>query len=193
MGAPQEDIQALLLAWSHGDHEALGGLTPLVYSEVRTIARAAKRGDNPNNSLQTTVLVNEAYIRVHEGNVPSIDVPGQFYGFVAKVIRRILLDAARKRDSQKRGGGWDRVPLEEAMNTPSQRSGLTPEMTIALDGALDQLWKEAPRQAEIVELHFFVGLTHPEMAKLLGRGKSTVRGQWAAARKFLALELSPRE
>ena len=186
MSAPtsQQQITRLLQAWREGDGEALDALIPLVYEELRRMARRYMRGQKPGHTLQTTALVNEAYMRLAGSDQVRWQNRAHFFAVSAQVMRRILVDFARARNNLKRGGG-NRVAFDEAVElVPGRRTDL-----VALDDALKALAELAPRQSRIVELRYFGGLTEEETAEVLGVSERTVRREWSLARAWLFREL----
>ena len=172
--------------WSRGDESALERLTPYVYDELRRLADAYLRNERADHTLQATALVHEAYLRLH--NVRDIEWKGrgQFVALAAQTMRRILVDHARKHSAAKRGDGGFKLPLERIERTSSQ----VDTDLVALDEALDKLAAEFPRQAQVVELLFFGGLTTAEAAEVLrARGietsQRTVERDWRFARAQL--------
>jgi RNA polymerase sigma factor (TIGR02999 family) len=179
------EISALLRAWGAGDKAALDSLTSLLYDELRRIAARYMRDERPGVTLQATALVNETYLRLM--NVTNVDWQhrAQFFTLAAQLMRRILVDAARARGSQKRGGEMVRCSLDEG-------AVLSPEpdqFVLALNDALDILEPLAPRQAKVVELRYFGGLTEPETAEAMSTSVRTVRRDWQFARAWLMTEL----
>jgi RNA polymerase sigma-70 factor (ECF subfamily) len=188
MSAPssQQQITRLLQAWREGDGEALDALIPLVYDELRRLARRYMRGQKPGHTLQTTALVNEAYMRLVGSDQVRWQNRTHFFAVSAQVMRRILVDFARARTNLKRGGGAvNRVTFDEAIElVPGRRTDL-----VALDDALRALADLNARQSQIVELRYFGGLTEEETAEVLGISERTVRREWALARAWLFREL----
>jgi len=183
--ARSEEITGLLKAWGGGDTAALDRLTELVYQELRRMARRHMRGARDGHTLQTTALVNEAYLRM--ADVKNIDWQhrAQFFALSAELMRRILVDAARARFSGKRGGGVVKINLDEA-------PVLSPEpdrFILALDEALGTLAELAPRQAKVVELRYFAGLSEEEAAVVLKTSPRTVRRDWQFAKAWLKRDL----
>jgi RNA polymerase sigma factor (TIGR02999 family) len=179
-------ITQWLALWSRGDQTALEKLTPYVYDELRRLADAYLRNERSDHTLQATALVHEAYLRLH--NVRDIEWKGrgQFVALAAQTMRRILVDHARKHSAAKRGDGAFKLPLERIERAGSQ----VDTDLVALDEALDRLAAEFPRQAEVVELLFFGGLTTAEAAEVLkARGleisQRTVERDWRFARARL--------
>ena len=175
----------LLQAWRAGDGEALDALIPLVYDEMRRLARRYMRGQRPGHTLQTTALVNEAYMRLVDSDQVRWQNRAHFFAVSAQVMRRILVDFARARNNLKRGGG-NRVTFDEAVELVPGR----PTDLVALDDALTALAELSARQSQIVELRYFGGLTEGETAEVLGVSERTVRREWSLARAWLFRELS---
>ena len=185
MTSPPDGITRLLARWSDGDGTALEKLVPLVYQELHRLAGRYMRGERPGHPLQTTALVNEAYLRLRHADGVRWQNRRHFYAVAARAMRRVLVDFARARRQQKRDGGH-RVELDEAM-TVSAECGAD---VIALDDALTTLETLDQRQSQIVELRFFGGLTELEIAGLLDVSPRTVYGEWRLARSWLLRELS---
>ena len=182
---PTHEITQWLVGWSSGDLSALEKLTPLVYRELHRLAQAYMRGERPGHTLQTTALVNEAYVRLIDADRMGWQNRAHFYGVAAKLMRHILVDFARSRDQVKRGGGVEHLPLDEAWTITADR---TAEL-VNLDDALTALEKLDSRQSQIVELRFFGGLTEPEIAEVLKVSPRTVNSEWSLARAWLLREL----
>lgn len=163
-------------------------LLPIVYDELRRLARAYMSRERRNHTLQPTALVNEAYLRLVDSS--RIDWRGRthFFAVGAEAMRRVLIDHARGRDALKRGAGWQRVTLAHELGTPNGRE-LDAETLLSLQRALDKLRELDERQARIAELRFFGGLTVAEVAELLGVSKRTVEGDWTHAKAWLRREL----
>jgi RNA polymerase sigma-70 factor (ECF subfamily) len=183
--SPQE-ITRLLLAWGEGDESALAALTPLVYAELRRRARRYMSGERAGHTLQTTALVNEAYLRLVGSRNVRWQNRAHFFAVSAELMRRILVDFARSRGYQKRGGGARHVELDEAAVVADDRGA---EM-VALDEALKALAELDARQARVVELRYFGGLSDAEIAEVLKVSVGTVRRDWTLARAWLNRELS---
>jgi RNA polymerase sigma factor (TIGR02999 family) len=176
----------MLLAWGEGDRAALDELTPIVYDELRRLARSYMRRQNPGHTLQTTALVNEAYLRLVDSSRVNWQNRAHFFAMAARLMRRILVDFARARNSLKRGGNLHKVSFEEALAVPlEQETNL-----IALDEALQKLTELNPRQSHVVELRYFGGLSEEEIAAALDVSVRTVRRDWRIARAWLYRELS---
>jgi len=182
---PQE-VTRLLLAWSGGDEGALERLVPLVYIELRKLARRQMRGERPDHSLQTTALINEAYLRLVDLKNVQWQNRAHFFALCARVMRRILVDFARSRRYRKRGGGARPISLDQAFAvSPEQSRDL-----VAVDDALKALAKVDARKAHVVELRFFGGLTAEETAEVLKVSPETVLREWKLAKVWLLRELS---
>ncbi|MDQ1612260.1 MAG: hypothetical protein QOG00_2191 [Pyrinomonadaceae bacterium] len=184
--SPQE-ITRLLLAWGDGDESALAALTPLVYAELRRRAHRYMSGERAGHTLQTTALVNEAYLRLVDSQNVRWQNRAHFFAVSAELMRRILVDFARSRGYQKRGGGARRVELDEAAYVVADDRGA--EM-VALDEALKVLAELDARQARVVELRYFGGLSDADSAEVLKVSVGTVRRDWTLARAWLLKELS---
>jgi RNA polymerase sigma-70 factor (ECF subfamily) len=181
-----QEITQLLLAWSDGDPEALAKLTPLVYAELRRLARRYMNREPPGHVLQTTALVHEAWLKLIDQRRVRWQNRAQFFGVSAQLMRRILVDMARSRNYAKRGGGARQVELEEALSVCRVRdSDLS-----ALDEALSALAAFDARKARVVELRFFGGLSVEETAEVLKVSTDTVTRDWNAAKAWLYRELS---
>lgn len=179
------NVSQLLADWSRGDEEALARLMPLVYEELRRLADSYLRRERRNHTLQPTALVHEAFIRL-TGQELHLENRAHFFGVAAQVMRCILVDHARARATAKRGGGAQRLALEEAVDAPAPRE----VDLIALDDALTSLARFDPRQARIVELRYFGGLTIEEVAQVTGVSPATVKREWNLARAWLHREIS---
>jgi len=180
-----KEITQLLVAWSDGDEAALEQLSPLVYEELHRLAHRYMRGERPGHTLQTTALVNEAYLRLIDWKNVRWQNRAHFFGVSAQLMRRILVDFARARDYQKRGGQLRAVTLNDEVGVTNEK-GLD---FVALDEALSSLAKLDPRQSKVVELRFFGGLTNEEAAEVLRVSVATVRRDWSLARAWLHREL----
>jgi RNA polymerase sigma factor (TIGR02999 family) len=179
------DATELLRAWSEGDETALNELVPLVEKELHRLARAYMRRERKGHTLQATALVNEVFLRfVHAPNTPWRD-RAHFVGIAARLMRQVLVDHARSRGYQKRGGGGQRVPLDRALLVTPE-----PELDVlAVDRALEAFAKISPRKSQVVELRFFGGLSVEETADVLGISVETVKRDWRVAKLWLAREL----
>ena len=175
----------LLLAWGRGDETALDQLIPLVHDELRQLARRHMAGERPGHTLQATALVNEAYLRLIEVNQVRWQNRAHFFAMASRVMRRILVDAARARGYQKRGGGAETVSLDEALLV----SGEPRQDLIALDDALNALAAFDLRKSQVVEMRFFGGLSVEETAEALHVSADTVMRDWRLAKVWLVREL----
>jgi RNA polymerase sigma factor (TIGR02999 family) len=172
---------ALLLAWGRGDKGAFDRLVPLVHDELHRLAHHYMAGERAGHTLQTSALVNEAYVRLIDINQVRWQNRTHFLAMAARTMRRILVDAARARGNQRRGGDVAKVSLDDAVVVaPDRRQDL-----VALDEALDRLQAVHPRQAEVVELRFFGGLTLEETASALAVSVDTVKRDWRFAKLWL--------
>jgi RNA polymerase sigma-70 factor, ECF subfamily len=180
-----DDVTGWLARWNEGDETALEKLVPLVYQELHRLASRYMRGERSGHLLQTTALVNEAYLRLHDTNGIGWQNRNHFYAVAARAMRRILVDFARARNQQKRNGGRQ-VSLDDALTIAGDRSA----DIMALDDALTTLAKLDHRQSQIVELRFFGGLTEPDIARTLGVSPRTVSSEWRLARSWLLRELN---
>jgi RNA polymerase sigma factor (TIGR02999 family) len=179
------DITKLLFAWSEGDQTALEKLTPIVYDELHRLARRYMKRERPGHSLQTTALVNEAYMRLVDYKRMRWQNRAHFFAVSAQLIRRILVEHAR-RHNLKRGGGIPHVSLDEAAVVGGSRS---PDL-VALDDAMKTLAQVDPRKEQVVEMRFFGGLSVEETAEVLKVSPATVRRDWSIAKLWLYRELS---
>ena len=180
------DVTELLLSWRQGDSAALDRLVPLVYDELRRVASRRLRGESPGHALQATALVHEVYLRLVDLDRMTLTSRAHFFGVAATLMRQIVVDYARRRRADKRGGGVTVIGLEEAL-PPAWTSSVD---VMALDEALDALAAIDDRQCRVVELRFFAGLTIDEAATALGISPATVEREWALARAWLYRQLS---
>lgn len=181
----QVQITRLLRAWGGGDEEALNRLTPLVYDELRRMARGYLQREGPENSLQATALVHEAYLKLVNARVAEWQDRAHFFAISARLMRRILVDAARTRIAEKRGGGAVRVEIHESLDG----APLDSDQMVRLDDALEALAKFDARKAKVVELRFFAGLSVEETAAVLKISEPSVLRDWKLARAWLAREM----
>ena len=179
-------ITQLLVAWSNGDRAALDELVPLVHAELRRLARSYMRAERQAHTLQTSALVNEAYLRLVEQKQVRWQNRAHFLAIAAQLMRRILVDYARRRQYQKRGGGALQVTLSEAESLGDERA---PDL-VALDEALKSLAEIDPRRSQVVELRFFGGLSIEETAEVLKVSPTTVERDWTIARAWLHKSLT---
>jgi RNA polymerase sigma factor (TIGR02999 family) len=181
----KSQITHLLHAWRCGDRDALDRLTPLIYDDLREVARRSIAHQRSHVTIQATSLVNETFLRLADG--PNIEWTDRahFFAVAAKVMRRILIDAARARNREKRGGGMEKVNYEEAV-IPAPEDDRS---VIALDDALNLLSQTDPRKAQVVEMRFFGGMTNDEIAEVLTISRDTVKRDWIFAKLWLAREI----
>ena len=184
MEQDQAQITRLLLAWRNGESQALDDLMPLVHRELKRIARNFMRRQRPGNTLQTTALVNEAFMRLVDSDKVNWQDRSHFFAISAQLMRRVLVDAARRRMSEKRGGDRVRVTLADDVKIAEDQVDV-----VAIDEALTRLATLNPRQSRIVELRYFAGLTEEEIADTLDVSARTVRRDWNLARAWLYREL----
>lgn len=179
------DITRLLVAWSDGDEQALERLAPLVHAELRRLAKRYLGKEHAGHTLQTSALINEAYLRMIEWKGLKWENRAHFFGLAAQLMRQVLVDYARQHQARKRGAGALKLTLDEAINVPYER-----ELDlIALDDALASLAKIYPRKSRIVELRFFGGLSVDDVAAALKISPRTVMREWSLAQAWLYREL----
>jgi len=176
-----DNLTGLLIEWRQGDKAALDKLTPLVYDELRRIAHRYVQRERDGHTLQTTALVNEAYLRLAGQQKIEWQSRAHFFAVTAQVMRHVLIDHARRRHYAKRGGDLQQVSLEDAAMMSQQRAA----ELVALDEALDELAKLDPRKSRVVELRYFGGLSLEETAEVLEISLMTVRRDWRAAKAWL--------
>jgi RNA polymerase sigma factor (TIGR02999 family) len=181
-------VTDLLVAWGNGDRFALDNLVPLVHQELRRLARLQMRGERDNHTLQTTALVNEAFVRLVDLRRIRWQDRAHFLALSARLMRRILVDHARSQNYQKRGGGVETVTLDDLVITAPQRGA----DLVALDDALELLGRVDPRKSRVVELRFFGGLTAEETAEALDVSPGTVQRDWRLAKVWLLREIASR-
>src|SRR5438309_5043445 len=181
----QQRVTELLAHWSDGDDAALAELTPLVYEELRHLAHHFMEGQRPDHTLQTTALVNEAYLRLADQTNPRWQNRAHFFAVAARAMRRILVSYARSQRSQKRGGGAVKVDLDEAAIVSPEQS----KEIIDLHEALERLATLDSRKAQVVELKYFGGLNYDEIAEVMKISTVTVRRDWVFAKAWLYTEL----
>jgi RNA polymerase sigma factor (TIGR02999 family) len=180
-----QPITRLLLEWGAGNELALAQLTPLVYQELRKLARGYLGRERPDHTLQPTALVHEAYLRLVEQDHQNWESRSHFYGVAAHLMRLILVDWARKAGAGKRGSAAHRVPLEDVADPAAHR----PEELVALDDALTSLASLDPRKAQIIELRYFGGMTVEEVARCLSISTATVERESRIAQAWIHREL----
>src|SRR6266705_2818698 len=188
MDAPsvsQQRVTDLLTRWSDGDDAVLAELTPLVYEELRRLAHRQMGGERPDHTLQTTALVNEAYLRLADQANPRWQNRAHFFAVAARAMRQILVSYARSQRSQKRGGGAVKVELDEAALVSPEES----REIVELHEALERLATLDSGKAQVVELKYFGGLNYDEMAEVLKISRVTVRRDWEFAKVWLYTEL----
>ncbi|HBE71337.1 MAG TPA: RNA polymerase subunit sigma [Planctomycetaceae bacterium] len=183
------NVTQILNAIEAGDPQASEKLLPLVYDELRKLARAKLNHELPGQTMQATDLVHEAYqrlVNVADGQHEKWNTTGHFFGAAAEAMRRILIDRARAKQAQKRGGDLQRVELEGLDHPAAQK----PERLLELDEALQQLEREDPKKAELVKLRFYAGLTSTQAAQALGISPATADRAWAYARAWLKTQIA---
>jgi len=176
----------MLKLWSEGDTQILDNLMPLVYEELRRQASRFLRKERAGHTLQTTALIHEAYLKLIDQKNVEWQSRAHFFAIASTAMRRILVDYARTRNREKRGGSAENLPLDEAYQVSSKEKSLD---LVALDEALTRLAKIDPRQARIVELRYFSGLDNDETAEVLGVSNATVRRDWNFAKAWLRQEI----
>ena len=174
-------VTQLLVDWRNGDQEALNALVPLVHDELRKLARGYMRRERVGHTLQTSALVNEAYLRLGQGDGPQWQNRTHFFAVAAQVMRHVLIDHARRYNYEKRGGGAQRVDIDDLHGMTEERAS----ELIELDEALSTLANLDQRKSRIIELRFFGGLNIDEVAEILGLSPTTVQREWRTARAWL--------
>jgi RNA polymerase sigma factor (TIGR02999 family) len=182
-----KQITQLLERWSNGEAEVLDDLMPLVYLELRRQASSYLRRERPNHTLQPTALINEAYLKLIDQRDVKWQNRAHFFAIAAQAMRRILVDYARERNREKRGGAAENLPLDEALTIVSQEKNVD---LVALDEALNDLATFDERQAKVVELRYFSGLSIDETAEVLNVSNVTVRRDWNMAKAWLHQEIT---
>ncbi len=186
MPGEQDEVTVLLRKWSEGDQTALEELTPLVYDELRRMAHRHMRREKPGHVLQTSALINEAFLRLVDNRGIHWESRSHFFGIAARLMRRILVDEARRRHLLKRGGAYIQVSLDDALSVSQEQVA----NVVALDEALQSLELRDKRQSQIVELRFFGGLSIAETAEVLNVSPGTVMRDWTFARAWLKCEMT---
>jgi RNA polymerase sigma factor (TIGR02999 family) len=182
----EQNVTHLLIQWSKGDSAALDALVPLVYDQLRKLAQSYLSREQPGHTLSSTALVHEAYLRLVKQKDVTWQNRAHFFAVAARMMRRILVDHARKHNYAKRGGGAMTISLDETVaSAPERELDL-----VALDDALEALAKLDERQSRMVELRFFGGLSIEETSEVLGISTPTVKREWASARAWLYREIS---
>lgn len=189
MTSSPRSVTQLLIEWREGDETALDRLIPLVYDEMRRLARYYMRRERAEHTLQTSALINEAYIRLVDHKGMRWQNRAHFYAVAAQAMRRILVDHARSHNYAKRGGGARMVELDEAAAVAHEQAA----EIVALDEALNELSAFDPRQSKVVELRYFGGMSVEETAEALGVSPATVMREWRAAKAWLLRAISPEE
>jgi len=185
VAASAHQVTELLASWSRGDVKAREELIPLVYAELRRLANSYLRRERSDHTLQPTALVHEAYLRLIAQREIHWKDKGHFFAITAQLMRRILVDHARGHLAEKRGSGMAKVPLDDALVMTRERPG----KLLALDESLSRLAQVDPRQAQIVELRVFAGLSVEEAAEFLGISLATVKRDWRMAKAWLSREI----
>jgi RNA polymerase sigma-70 factor, ECF subfamily len=186
---PRGEVTELLLAWAAGRQSALDQLVPLIYPELRRLAHSHMRGERPDHTLQTSAVINEAYLRLVDCSRVQWHDRAHFLAVSAQLMRRVLVDYARSRQFQKRGAGERPLPSDAALDLHRMRS----RELVKLDDALTALAKLHPRKARVVEMRFFGGLSVEESAEALGVSRDTVIRDWHIARVWLHRALEGQE
>jgi len=181
-------VSELLIQWRNGDRKALEAILPLVYDELRRLARSNLRQQRRNHTLQTTALVHEAYLRLAGETSLQVESRAHFLGIAAQLMRWILVDYERNRRAEKRGAGLTRITLDQSIASPQRDMDL-----LVLDEALDRLAKLDSQQSQIIELRYFGGLSIEDTSEFLGISPATVKRSWASARAWLLREMSQGE
>lgn len=181
-----EEITKLLWSWSEGDEDALHRLVPLIYPELRRLARIYMSRESPSHTLQTSALINEAYLRLVDQHKVEWQSRGHFFAVAAQVMRHILIDHARSHRYVKRGAGAQHIPLDGVAVVAQERAA----EFVALDDALTKLAQIDERKSQIVELRFFGGLTVNEIAEVMKLSSITVKREWRSAKAWLHIEIS---
>jgi RNA polymerase sigma factor (TIGR02999 family) len=193
---PAGEVTQLLLRWRAGDEAALTALLPLVYEELRSLARRHLRHERGEHTLQRTALVHEAFLRIVDQKLVDWESRTQLYGIASQMMRRVLVDYARRRAAVKRGDGAQHVDLDAILQDESEElpSLHEPEIDFAaIDDALKRLEALDPQQGRLVELRFFGGLSIKETADIIGVSPATVKREWAIARAWLQREITAGE
>jgi RNA polymerase sigma factor (TIGR02999 family) len=194
---PVGEVTQLLLRWRAGDEAALAALLPLVYEELRSLARGHLRHERGSHTLQRTALVHEAFLRIVDQKQVDWESRSQFYAIASQMMRRVLVDHARRRSAAKRGDGAPHVDLDAVVQEEGGDSPLPVQETAidfaAIDDALKRLEALDPQQGKLVELRFFGGLSIKETADIIGVSPATVKREWAIARAWLQREIMAGE
>ena len=183
-----QDVTRLLVAWQGGDEGALEVLMPMIEDELGVIARSQLRKERQNHTFRTNDLVNEAFLKLFGQRAMNIQNRNHFFGIAARAMRQVLVDYARECRTEKRGGGYDRLHLENIDNLSKER----PVDLILLDEALDELQKRDQQKCRLVEMRYFAGLTNEQTADVLGISVATVKRDWTFARSWLKRKMSAK-
>lgn len=186
MTASSHEITRLLDEWNNGDKSAFDELIQLVYAELRQMAHRFMNREKPGHTLQTTALINEVYLKLMGQQSKNIQTKAHFFGVAAHAMRNILVDYARSKKARKHGGGEKKISLDEALTISNERAA----EIVALDAALNELFKIEPRKCRVVELRYFGGLSVEETARVLSTSTSTVTRDWSMAKAWLHRELN---
>ena len=179
---PRADVTEILIKWTEGDTTALDRLLPLVYDQLKQLAHARLRRERQDHTLNTTAVVHEAYLRLIDSDQIEWKDRLHFFSLASRLMRRLLVDHAHRRNAQKRGGGRPRTPFDEELLIPDEDA----DRLLELDESLAELGKQHPRQAKIIEHRYFGGLTNPDVAEALGISHATVERDLRFARTWLA-------
>jgi RNA polymerase sigma factor (TIGR02999 family) len=193
LDASRQNVRELLDELRDGRREALDELFPIVYREIRALAHRSRRSWNAHDTLTTTVLVHELYLKLVGQEGVAYETEAHFMATAAKAIRHVLINYARDRSAQKRGGGWERLPLAEAevaADAPLPGTPSWEDRVMGLDAALERLAELSEEQSRVVECRFFAGMTVEQTAVALGVSTATVTRRWAVARAWLRRELT---
>jgi RNA polymerase sigma-70 factor, ECF subfamily len=185
MATSRHEVTELLRLWRNGDKEALERLTPLVYDELHRLAHRYIRRERPGHTLQTTALLNEAYVRLVEQNDVEWQNRSHFFGVAAQLMRHILVDYARQHLAAKRGGGFQKLALDDGLIVSRERAA----ELVALDEAMQALSEIYPRRSRVVELRYFGGMNNKEASELLNVSETTIERDWRFAKAWLYREL----
>ena len=181
-----ESVTSLLAQWAAGDAAALDSLIPLIYEDLHRIAARHLRREKPEHTLQATALINEVWLRLAGEQTISWQNRAHFFGVSAEIMRRILVDHARRKQAGKRGGGIATIALDENVDWSNERD----LSLVALDDALVELARLDPQQSKVVELRFFAGLNVEETAEVMGVSPTTIKREWRTARAWLLQEMA---
>lgn len=192
MSTVPQDVTRLLQQWRGGDKHALDQLIPIVYNDLRRLARGCLQGERPGHTLRATALVHEAYLRLVDADIAWQD-RAHFYAVAARVLRRVLVEYARAHNRQKRGSGQDPVPLDKALDSPLLVGPEARAIVVEMDGLLERLAALDARKSELLQLLYFGGLTYDEAAAALGISPATVHRELKLAKAWLRRELAQHQ